>query len=175
VTLQGRYREPPIYDWQGTGVWEYTSVFWDQWFGTGSFTGNTFTATWTDRPTDSVSNTTETGIITVTVDPTTFKVTSFYATHTRTDPLEIEGGGVTTATIRGNTPPMISHNSSAQFAHLRYSTTGVNTCDYIDALEYRVDRRPSEWVTNLPWTLLIGRDCLGTEPTPGIEIVLKLP
>ncbi|MDM8004588.1 MAG: hypothetical protein QUV05_00320 [Phycisphaerae bacterium] len=152
VRVQGHYREPPTYDFQGPGDVLYDAPFQQQWYGTGSFEGNTFTATWTDRAVG--ADMTESGMLQVTVQPQTLLVTSFMATHTVT-----YGADVKTSVVAGGDVRMEAY-SGPPFAGLRCVAYNDDVDSRLTELEYQVTRGPNEWVHVVPWTKLSSWDCL---------------
>jgi hypothetical protein len=171
----GHFEETAIYDWQGPSPYKYEMGCGGHWFGSGSFTGNTFRAQWTARPDPGAGSITETGELRVTVDPVTLQVTSFFATRTQTDPREGTTADVTKSSVSGSGIPKIRYAPSSSLgSFLECGCDRAQVCTALgDSFKYRVDRAPSEWLTVVAYTELKDYDCDQTDPKATISIVFQ--
>lgn len=112
------------------------STFWDEewairWEGEGTFSGNTFTASWSGRP--EPGGEVSTGELTVVLDPATLDVTSFSAQEIYTDALgyqsvdRVSGGDIAFYEITSLPNP-----------YLCCKVLGESTCSKISNLEYKL-------------------------------------
>ncbi|MBN1492440.1 MAG: hypothetical protein JXA69_21185 [Phycisphaerae bacterium] len=172
VNVHGHFRQPPIYEWQGSELQSYDSDISQTWTGTGSFSGNTFSASWS-RAAGTISGEPydSTGSLTVTLDPITRDVMSFTANKTETSPAGTEPVTVTTASIGGRGLPLRYYLNAPQYApYLECDATGNTVCQTIDSFQYRVEQSESEWVTVVPWTEMWDFTCDDADWDPVVVI-----
>ena len=165
LSVQGHFREPQSEEWQPIGeYYDYDAPVYEQWFGTGSFEGSTFTAIWTDRVVPP-SSSSESGMLRVTIQPETLLVTRFAAMRTETN-----GANVTTSVVNGGDVRMVAYGAPP-IAGLECMAVGDDVSSRVTEFEYQVTRGPDEWLTVVPWTELTSWDCY--DIAAGIQIVFK--
>lgn len=176
VMVEGHFEEPPTYDWQGTELQRWDSEFVQTWKGSGSFQGNTFTATWnrpadpgTGEPDDLVGN------LSVTIDPQTYRVLTFNATKTGTSRPGTDPPSVTTVSIRGGDVPLDVYLEPPRYTpYMLCYLEGEATCERIAAYQYRIERGESEWFTTVaPYTEMTGFTCSDMDYLAAIAISFK--
>jgi len=132
--------------------WEETVVSWE---GEGSFSGNTFTATWQNTEDPNDHSKISSGSMTVVVDPVrtdSFDVISFSAIKTSDRP---EGGYPEEASISGNNIPFNEYDDFYNL-FLRCLEQGTEACVRVGSFDY--ERRFPTY-----WELVMGRPQCNTE------------
>ena len=147
--LRCRVTSPPPYTWAYISFNDmrahledsYANDWYDDhwnayWEGSGSWNGNTFTASWTNRPLPSVGS--ASGSLAITIDPITRDVVNFRAAETR---LSTTGFTYVDSIVGGHVP--FEYQSTG---HRLCQVVGTGVCSSITSYAYRRDDPGSAWI-----------------------------
>jgi hypothetical protein len=125
-------------DSYGNDWWD--ANWYEMWEGVGEWNGNTFTASWANRPLPGIGTTS--GDLTITIDPVTWDVVSFRAAQTK---LSTTGFTFVDSIIGGNVPCVDKTASPA--SHKLCQLTGTDACSGMSVYAYRrINNENGAWI-----------------------------